>query len=299
MHCAGSQADPRLSAGADGGTGGRYTPRSPGDYAGDIRDLNGKIPGSDLDWLVDLLQTYGKAYAEYQDATFDYWGTAADYVEGEASEEEFLKAAERLKATREEAKRQEEALAGDIALEQDKNGGQKQRVAEGGRDVCGRVSDMVASCNRARWATAPCQLFLDSLHNCPTTEAYVDPGSDQPWCRNLAPEAGSVREAAVLACQSVTRTAPGEDPCQRVNVRAEQSTVWLRDRYGAPCSDPAAYCSGDPEQDSFTFTQILPHDMDGGLLPDAWTTVLGGAGTLGGPVVVVPEPSPFPANGGH
>ncbi|HEX5057546.1 MAG TPA: hypothetical protein VFX02_13750 [Gammaproteobacteria bacterium] len=159
--------------------------------------------------------------------------------------------------------------------------------------ACENLTQFVNDCRLAGWKTAPCQMFLDRLDGCgdPT---ITDPSPDEEReCGSRRVSDEQARHVAFIACSVDTTPGPDSDPCSGNIAQAmAYDFTYGKSNPNAPiCSNPFAYTTA--ESCTATFTVLV------GTQQGAESVIEEAQRRLGGPVFVIPAPSPLdPKSGG-
>ena len=173
-------------------------------------------------------------------------------------------------------------------------GGQRDPNAQG---FCEEAAAKTAECNRDGWDRGSCKDLLDKMNGC-SDRTFTTPLPDGPDGVNCDDESSgsglgadleAASEAIVLACQSVTNPAPGEDPCVEADGELDIAQFTFGGKGAEPCGDPKALTGEEQCLGQISFMTLERDAFD--VLADA-------ADKIGGPVLIVPKPPGEGPDGG-
>ena len=193
----------------------------------------------------------------------------------------------------EEAKKNPPSEPGDFPLP-DPEAPQYADVSSDAVSACENLTVFIHDCSLSGWKTSPCQMFLENLKGCgdPT---ITDPSPDEERpCMSKPIGRAEAKEVAFQICsKDKMPVGPDADVCSGVlgTGIAYQFGYGKRGPNSPICSNPFAYTTA--ESCTGSFSVIV------GTQRDAESIIAEANRRLGGPIFIVPAPSPLdPKNGG-
>jgi hypothetical protein len=155
-------------------------------------------------------------------------------------------------------------------------------------NVCFQVAEFIGQCNRDGWGSPQCSEFMDRMKGCGDPRV-TDPADPDRECGLPAVDPDKVKEVVMVLCTSRKLFVEGENPCGRVGPAGKALTYQYRpkQREGViDCNDPRARFTGDSCLPTFTLASFGETDIRE-LLKEGFEK-------FGGPVFIIPLPSPEP-----
>ncbi|GAA3538856.1 hypothetical protein AFL01nite_27050 [Aeromicrobium flavum] len=236
------------------------------------------------DRYVESLKAWGAAWDEYTAAArrLDEAKATGDAAQVAAAEAAFKAAAAKRDAAAEE---RDKALK---AAESDPNKAPPSVSQPASQDTsaCAEALAFLTECDRVEWSTHACQELLAKANNCADPALiYPDPLGGGVACGEPAPPAEDIAAAVELWCSMRIDHGPDTDPCSgEVAGLTLRSWIWPTGA-GAVCNSPYAYVTEDSCAVTITLAGFGTKNVQ--------SVLAVGLSKLGGPVWVMPSPSPI------